>query len=123
MTTQEYGKVQLKIMQVLWRLKRATAREILTEINKELPLTHSTVYTLIRMLEKKGAVDHDVDDRTFIFYPLVKSEKVMDSMITDVIERVFGGSVEGMVSYLLKNQYISKDEIDRISDLIDDDSD
>ena len=115
----EFGKVQTKIMQVLWEKKRATAREITEALNKEKFIAHSTVYTLMCALEKKGAIAHDVDDRTYIFYPLVQNEKFVNNTMRDLIDRVFAGSAGGVVSYLLKNQFITPDEVKKISEMIE----
>jgi BlaI family penicillinase repressor len=70
MTEDKMGQVQLKIMQLLWKLKRATARELTDELNKADAIAHSTVQTLLRQLENKGSVNHEQDGRTFYFgYP------------------------------------------------------
>lgn len=114
----EFGKVQTKIMQVLWDKNRATAREITEALNKEGPIAHSTVYTLLLGLEKKGAIAHDVDNRTYIFYPLVPNEKFVNHTVRDLIDRIFAGSAGGVVSYLLKNQFITHDEVKKISEMI-----
>ena len=112
-----FGRIQLRIMQVLWKKKRVTAREITEALNEFEPIAHSTVQTLIRTLEQKGAIAHDIDDRTFIFYPLVKNEKVIKHAMHDFIDRIFAGSAESMVSYLVKNQYITREELKEISKL------
>ncbi|MFC1552550.1 BlaI/MecI/CopY family transcriptional regulator, partial [Candidatus Latescibacterota bacterium] len=88
-------------------------------LNEFEPIAHSTVQTLLRTLEKKGAIDHEIDDRTFIFYPLVKNEKVVEEELGTFIEKLFAGSTGSMVSYLVKNQYISSDELKKISELFD----
>ncbi len=118
MAEMSFGKVQLRIMQILWKRGRANAREITDDLNKIAPIAHSTVQTLLRKLEQKGAVDHDVDDRTFIFYPLVEAEKVTRNGLRDFVDRMFAGSPVGLVSYLIKNEDISKDELKKISELI-----
>jgi len=115
----QFGRVQMRIMQVLWKKKRATAREITDALNEFEPIAHSTVQTLLRTLEDKGAIDHDVEDRTFIFYPLVNNEKVVKHATHDFIDRIFAGSADSMVSYLVKNQYISPEELKKISKLFD----
>jgi len=113
-----FGKVQLRIMQILWKKGRVNAREITDELNKIAPIAHSTVQTLLRKLEQKGAVDHDIEDRTFIFYPLVEAEKVTRNGLRDFVDRMFAGSPVGLVSYLIKNEDISRDELKKISELI-----
>ena len=64
-------------------------------------------------------IDHEIDDRTFIFYPLVKNEKVVEEELGTFIEKLFEGSTGTMVSYLVKNQYISSDELKKISELFE----
>ncbi len=118
MSELKFGRIQLRIMQVLWKKKRATAREITEALNELEPIAHSTVQTLIRTLEQKGAITHDVDNRTFIFYTLVKNEKVIKHAMQDFIDRLFAGSAETMVSYLVKNQYITREELKDIARLL-----
>lgn len=117
MSELSFGRVQMRIMQILWAKKRATAREITDTMNEYEPIAHSTVQTLIRTLEQKGAIAHDVDDRTFVFYPLVKDEKVLRGALREFIDRMFNGSTEGLVAYLVKNDNLSPDELKKVSEL------
>lgn len=116
----KFGRVQMRIMQVLWKKKRATAREITDALNDIEPIAHSTVQTLIRTLEQKDAIAHDVENRTFIFYPTVKNEKVINHAMRDFIDHIFAGSAGSMVSYLVKNRYITNEELKKISKLVND---
>ena len=118
MSSLRFGPVQLKIMQVIWEKGRANAREITDALNKIEPIAHSTVQTLLRKLEQKGAVDHDIDDRTFIFYTLVDAEKVKRNGLRDLIDRMFAGSPEGLVSHLIKHEKFSPEELKKIRELI-----
>jgi BlaI family penicillinase repressor len=105
-------------MQILWERGSATAREITEAINRDEPCAHSTVQTLLRGLEEKGAVRHEAQDRTFVFYPLVKEHEFKRSATRDVLQRVFGGSVSGLVAHLLKEEDVSREEIEEIRKLI-----
>jgi BlaI family transcriptional regulator, penicillinase repressor len=113
------GKVQLKIMHVLWEHGRANAREITDQLNREEPIAHSTVQTLLRKLEAKGAVGHETQERTFVFFPRVAEEKVRRGATQDLVERIFGGSPARLMSYLLENETVSKQELEQIRRLID----
>jgi len=115
----QLGRVQLLIMQVLWNLRRATAREITHAINASQPIAHSTVQTLLRGLEEKGSVSHEVDGRTFVFFPLVEQDKFVEITTRDLVERVFGGSAGTLVAHLLKHENVSRKELDEIRKLID----
>src|ERR1700727_2515805 len=103
------GRVQLQIMQILWNRRSATAREI-TDAMQPLGIAHSTVQTLLRGLEDKGVVAHDLHERTFVFRPLVSSDAITKSATRDLIERVFGGSVSGLLAHLLTKESISARE-------------
>ena len=113
------GSVQLRIMQVLWDEGGATARRITDVLNEASPIAHSTVQTLIRKLEVKGAVDHEQCDRTFLFRPLVAKSEVSRSAAHDFVARVFQGSVSGLVAYLLESEEISPDEMKRLRALVE----
>lgn len=111
MAVPRLGRVQLRIMQVLWKLDRATARQITDELNRESPIAHSTVQTLLRKIEAKGAVTYEKQGRQFIFRPLIRPEQVTRTATRDLINRVFDGSPAGLIAYLLENEKLSKKDL------------
>lgn len=113
------GRVQLQIMQVLWRKQRATAREITDELSRTRPTAHSTVQTLLRELEAKGAVAHDVEDRTFIYRPLSQQSEVTVKATRDLLSRLFNGSAFNLAAHLLKHEALSPEDLDRLKRLIE----
>lgn len=117
--TPRMGKVQLQIMQVLWGRGEATACEITDALNLSAPIAHSTTQTLLRKLEDKGAVAHESRDRVFVFRPLSQQSDVSETAARDLLTRVFGGSVYGLVSHLLRHENVSADEMRRLRELID----
>ena len=78
--------------------------------------------TLLRKLEKKGSIAHDVEDRTFVFYPVVEKDSVTRNATRELVERVFGGDAAGLVAYLLKEERIPSKELQELRQLIDDKS-
>lgn len=119
MTSPRLGRVQLKIVQVLWEKGRANARQITEALSRQEPIAHSTVQTLLRKLEAKAAVGHDVEDRTFVFYPLVQEDCVKRGATRELVDRVFGGSAAGLVACLLESERVPRKELTRIRELID----
>ena len=115
----QLGRMQFRIMQVLWDRGRANAREITDALNESGTVAHSTVQTLLRQLEAKGAVGHDAGNRTFVFFPRLKEDKVKKTAAHELLERVFGGDVGSLVAHLLKNERISRDDLDVLHRLID----
>src|SRR3954454_13929480 len=119
METIPLGRMQFRIMQVLWDRGRANAREITDALNAAEPVAHSTVQTLLRQLEAKGAVGHEAEGRTFVFVPKLKEDRVKRGAARDLLERVFGGDVGGLVAHLLKGERLSRAELDELQRLID----
>ncbi len=119
MATIRFGRMQHQIMQVLWTRKRASARDITDALNQEEEVAHSTVQTLLRKLEAKGAVGHEVEERTFVFFALVEEKKAVRSATRELVDRVFGGSIAGLMAHLLENEKIPPGELKAIKKLID----
>jgi len=64
-------------------------------------------------------VAHESRDRVFVFRPLSRQSEVSASAARDLLTRVFGGSVYGLVSHLLRHEQVSDDEMRRLRELID----
>lgn len=113
------GRMQLRIMKILWDRGSANARQITEALSTERPVAHSTVQTLLRKLETKGAVRHEVAERTFVFHPAIDSHSVTRNATRELLERVFGGSAAGLIAHLLKEERIPPKELQTIRQLID----
>jgi BlaI family penicillinase repressor len=115
----QLGRMQFRIMQVLWDQGRASAREITDALNRLEPVAHSTVQTLLRQLESKGAIGHQEDGRTFVFFARLKEDKVKRTAARDLLDRVFGGNVGSLVASLLAQERLSRSELDELQRLIE----
>ncbi|MFK7766793.1 MAG: BlaI/MecI/CopY family transcriptional regulator [Mariniblastus sp.] len=125
MTATQLGAVQTRIMQVLWDREKATAREITDELNRltpDAPTAHSTVQTLLRGLMEKGSVKYETQGRTFVFRAAVAQDKVRKNATRDLLQKTFGGSASDLVSFLLKNEKVSKKELEEIKKLVNEKS-
>lgn len=113
------GSVQLRIMRVLWDEGEATARRIGEVMSNSGPIAHSTVQTLLRQLESKGAVAHEKKERTFVFRALIQEADVSRSAAQDLLDRVFRGSLSGLVAHLLDNEEVSDEEMRLLRQIVD----
>ncbi|HEY2249780.1 MAG TPA: BlaI/MecI/CopY family transcriptional regulator [Planctomycetaceae bacterium] len=118
MKSMRLGKVQLQIMQLLWEKQTATAREITDAINATEPVAHSTVQTMLRVLEDKGSVGHRQEGRTFVFFPKVKEHDLKQLATQNLVERLFGGRVSNLVAHLLSVENVSREELAEIRKLV-----
>jgi BlaI family penicillinase repressor len=104
------------IMDVLYRLGRATAQEIL-EAMPGNP-TSSTVRTQLRVLEEKGHVHHVEEGLRYVYAPAVPRHLVRRSALKHVVETFFEGSTEKVVQALLGSEALTEEELDRIAALV-----
>jgi predicted transcriptional regulator len=112
------GDLQLQIMKALWSRKEATVAAIQETVPGGSDLAYTTVATMLRKMEARGLVRHRTDGRTFVYRAAVAEAQVTRGMAEHVLDRLFGGSVEALVSHLLRLREIGHDELDRLQDLI-----
>jgi BlaI family transcriptional regulator, penicillinase repressor len=115
----QLGRMQFRIMQVLWDRGRASARDVTDSLNEAEAVAHSTVQTLLRQLEAKGAVGHEPEGRTFVFFATLKEDKVKRTATRDLLERVFGGNVGSLVAHLIKDERLSRTELEELRRMLD----
>ncbi|MGB2712886.1 MAG: BlaI/MecI/CopY family transcriptional regulator [Vicinamibacterales bacterium] len=111
-------KRERHIMDVLFRLGRATAEEVMHELPGKR--TYSTVRTQLRVLERKGHVAHEERGRQFVYSPVVPRRTARKSALRHVVDTFFDGSVEKVVAALLGGEgaRVSEQDLDRIVDLV-----
>ena len=115
-----FGEQQMRLMRQLWR-SPMSARDLTAALNAEVgaePMAHSTVQTLLRQLEGKGAVAHEAQERTFIFRPLVEEGRTVAQATREFVGRLFNGSAQGLVAHLIESEQISPEEIAKIEALV-----
>jgi len=106
-------KVEEEIMHFIWELDRCTVSDILEKHEEPKP-PHSSVSSVVRILEKKGFVDHKAYGRTYEYFPIVTKEEYSAKSISKLIEDYFGGSWNAMVSFLVKEEKVDKEELLKI---------
>ncbi len=106
------------IMDVLFRLGRATADEVMLELSGKR--SYSTVRTQLRVLEQKGYVRHEERGRQFVYMPTVPLRTARKSALRHVVDTFFDGSVEKVVAALLGGEAarVSEHDLDRIVQLV-----
>ena len=115
------GKVQMRIMDVLCEKKRASALDITAEINKSESIKHSTVQTFLRVLVNKNIIRYEVEERTFIYYPVVDEsqiKQIKQTAVNDLVQDAFRGSIRNLVCYILENENMDIDEFEKIREEI-----
>ena len=112
------GRVELQIMNVVWEKGTATVYDVKEALSRGRKPAYSTILTMMRKLETKGYLAHDVDERTYVYRPTISKEAVRHSMLGDVLDRVFEGSPSLLLNSLVEQDRISEKELRKIRKLI-----
>jgi BlaI family transcriptional regulator, penicillinase repressor len=97
-------KLELKIMQVIWKSGQCTVSAVQQAL--EPPLAYTTVQTMLNLLERKGKLKRTLEGRAYIYSPTISETKAHGQGLRDLIDRMFGGSSEELVMSLLKTRQI-----------------
>ena len=107
-------KLELKIMQVIWKRGGSNVAEVQAEV--EPPLAYTTVQTVLNILERKGKLKRELEGRAFVYSAKVSEEKAVGQSLRDMIDRMFGGSSEELVMSLLKSRQIDARRLAKLSE-------
>lgn len=105
------SKFELEIMEILWRLKEASVREVQDAIQERKRPAYTTVQTIFARLEEKKAVRRTRKiGNAFLFEPLITRRSVYRRMIDEFLD-LFGGSAEPVVSHLLETGKLTLEDL------------
>ena len=108
---------ELDIMAVLWQRGPSTVAEVRSHLDDNV--SHNTVATMLTILENKGHVDHVEEGRAFRYRPIVDREEAGTSAFSRLVDTVFGGSAEALLTHFVRDRRLSKAELERIRRVLD----
>ena len=116
-------KAEEELMQIIWQLKECTVGDIRTYMADELGMTkppHSTVSTMVRILDEKGFVEHRAYGRTFVYTPKVTRDDYSKQSLRRLVSDYFGGSTRKLVSFLVAENDLRLQELSQLLDQLGD---
>ena len=111
-------EAELRLMKILWRRGESAVNDLVAAMPDSEPLAYNSVLTTIRILEQKGYVEHRQEGRAFIYWPLIAEQEASRSEVKHVLSRFFGNSREQLLLTLLGDGEISREELDRLKEVI-----
>jgi predicted transcriptional regulator len=108
---------ELDIMAVLWDRGPSTVAEVRAALTD--PLSHNTVATMLTILETKRRVAHREDGRAFRYRALVNREEAGRSAFSRLIDTIFAGSAESLLTHFVNDRQLSTEELQRIRAVLD----
>jgi predicted transcriptional regulator len=109
----ELTKAEEQIMQELWNLEKAFVKDIVDKLPEPKP-AYNTVSTIIRILEKKGFVDHYAYGKTHQYFPVVSKTDYTKSYFKNFLNGYFSNSFQEMVSFFAKEDKMSLSQLEEI---------
>jgi BlaI family transcriptional regulator, penicillinase repressor len=106
-------RLELRIMQAVWRLGNCTVNAVQAEL--EPPLAYTTVQTVLNILERKGKLRRELQGRAYVYSARVTEDKAVGQSVRDLIDRMFGGSSEELVMTLLKSRQIDAGRLEKLT--------
>ena len=102
-------RLELRVMQVIWRQGASTVGEVQAGLEQELAYT--TVQTMLNILQKKGKLKRKLQKRAYVYSASVTEAKASGHAVRDLVDRMFGGSSEELVMSLIKSKQIDAQKI------------
>lgn len=108
------GRLETEIMNVVWDKGSATVHDVKDVLGRGKKPAYSTILTMMRKLEGKGYLEHEVHDRKYVYRSTIDRQDVRRSVLRDLVERLFDGSPSLLVNSLLQQDDLSDAEVSEI---------
>jgi BlaI family penicillinase repressor len=116
---QQLTPLELQIMQVLWDCGPSNVQSVQENLASSPRLAYTTVQTMLNVLHRKGRVRRRLRGRAYDYVPVLTREKAASSAIRDMINRLFGGSVDGLLMSMVKSQQLDPKKLLELQRLVE----
>ena len=118
------GGTEMEVLREVWALQRATARDVHDRVSARRRVAYTTIMTVLKNLATKGYLTYEQDGTAYVYSAARAPDEVRGSLLSVVMEKVFGGSPTSLVQALVQTESLSDEEraqIRRMIDAMDDD--
>ena len=118
MKPKNLSELEQSVMNFVWANSPCTADACREGIAHRHPLKDSTVRTLLRRLEAKGYLQHELDGRTFLYRPTQAQQTVAARAVKQIIDKLCGGSVEELLVGMVDHDVLDRKQLQRLAQKI-----
>ena len=118
MTLPTLTKAEEEVMHIIWQLDRCVVRDIIEALG-DPDMPHSTISSVVRILEKKEFVGHKAYGKTHEYFPSVTKDAYAQHGVKSLVEKYFGGSPKKLVSFLVQSEDMNLKELNDLMKSID----
>lgn len=105
---------EIEILQVLWQQGVCTVREVHEQLVKKRPVAHTTVASMMQLMHDKGQLKLVSQTRPFRYEAVLGPDGAKDSLLNDIMNRLFAGSAKNLVMHLVSGKKASKQQIQQL---------
>jgi BlaI family transcriptional regulator, penicillinase repressor len=116
---QQLTPLELQIMNVLWDCGPCNVQSVQEKLAGSSRLAYTTVQTMLNVLHRKRRVRRRLRGRAYDYAPVLTREKAARNAIGDMIDRLFGGSVDGLLMSLVKSEQLDPTKLRELSGLVE----
>jgi BlaI family penicillinase repressor len=109
------GEIEQAVLESLWQLGPSTAEDCREALTQTHPMKDSTVRTILRRLEEKGFLTHEVQGRTYVYRTAEARQSVAARAAKQLADRFCGGSVEQLLVGMVDNDVLDAEELERLA--------
>ena len=120
--TRTLTEQELEIMKVVWERQTATVRDVYEAMRERKGVAYTTVMTMMNILESKGHLVKRPEGRAYVYEPSQAQTQVISGMVQEFVDRVFDGAARPLVLSLLQERKLSREDLEEISRLIDEET-
>ncbi len=113
----ELTKAEEQVMQILWKIGDGFVKDVVEFFEEPKP-AYNTVSTIIRILEKKGFVDHKAYGKTHQYFPIVGKDEYKKKFLKGFIQNYFGNSFNQLVSFFSEKENLSVEEMEDLLKIV-----
>lgn len=111
----QLSELENTVMDVVWTHGKAKAEDVRHALGETQPLKDSTIRTILRRLEEKGFVEHEVEGRTYVYQPSVHSRSVATDAVRGIIDRFCKGSVEDLLVGMVDDKILTPTMLEQLA--------
>src|SRR5580692_2284080 len=105
---------ELEIMKVIWQHEKANVRQVYETMLERRRIAYTTVMTMMNIMEQKGYLKKQQQDRAYVYQPSKPQKQVIRSMVREFVDRVFNGSAEPLLVHLVEGEHLTENDLDEI---------
>lgn len=110
---------EYEIMKIIWKTHPIKSQDIINRVDPVNGWSEKTIKTMISRLLKKEAIGYEKEGKSYLYYPLIREGDYKKRESRSFLQKFYSGSVNAMLSHFIRDEKLSKDEIDDLKRLLD----